>query len=254
MLGGVVACQSETTSSSCADPAKDSDGDGVPDCQEQSSCGAAAVTDPAIHPGALEWCDGKDNNCNGKVDDVACAAGSCTCGAGGRLSCTAACTACPDPGDLALAVDDGGTKKTVCAHDYAAWGALPLTPSTFKDAGDGTVADSLTGLQWQKDTAPGTDGIGHFALKDAVTYCDNLELAGAKDWRLPSRFELQTLLDYNKSEPPVIADAFTGTQADWYWTASPTPGASSPSWFVDFSTGYSYGTVTVDSYHVRCVR
>jgi len=43
-------------------------------------------TDPNIHPGAIEICDGKDNDCNGKVDDgdnlcgtltVACIDGKC---------------------------------------------------------------------------------------------------------------------------------------------------------------------------------
>ena len=48
------ACVSETT---------DADGDGVPlslDCDDH---------DRAVHPGAVEICNGKDDNCDGKVDE-----------------------------------------------------------------------------------------------------------------------------------------------------------------------------------------
>ncbi len=49
-------------------PCVDSDKDGVADCQEVS-CGAGAEKDATIYPGAAELCDGKDNNCNGEVDE-----------------------------------------------------------------------------------------------------------------------------------------------------------------------------------------
>jgi len=46
-------------------PQEDGDGDGYPadvDCDD---------TDPTIHPGIGEICDGVDNNCNGVIDDIA---------------------------------------------------------------------------------------------------------------------------------------------------------------------------------------
>ena len=42
----------------------DYDGDGFPGCQ-----GDCDDTDPTVHPGAPELCDGRDNNCNGRVDE-----------------------------------------------------------------------------------------------------------------------------------------------------------------------------------------
>ena len=47
----------------CVAVTTDADGDGFPvatDCDDH---------DPAVHPGAAEVCDGKDNNCDGKIDE-----------------------------------------------------------------------------------------------------------------------------------------------------------------------------------------
>ena len=78
----------------------DSDKDGVPDCQEVE-CGTGAENDAAVYPGAVEICDGKDNDCNHQIDDAlgtaddpspthkageACGTGTC---AGGKWQCDA---------------------------------------------------------------------------------------------------------------------------------------------------------------------
>jgi hypothetical protein len=54
-------------------PCKDNDGDGVTDCAGDCNDG-----DPKIKPGALEACDGRDNDCNGTIDDPAACAKTCT--------------------------------------------------------------------------------------------------------------------------------------------------------------------------------
>lgn len=48
----------------CGEDCFDMDADGTTNCENDCD-----DTDSSIHPGALEVCDGKDNNCNGMVDE-----------------------------------------------------------------------------------------------------------------------------------------------------------------------------------------
>ena len=76
---------------------------------------------------------------------------------------------------------------------------------SFRDNGDGTVSDNVTGLLWQK--SPDTDGNGLLDAADklsfdqAQSYCDNLELAGHSDWQLPNIKALYSLIDFTGIDP-----------------------------------------------------
>ncbi|WP_253822036.1 DUF1566 domain-containing protein [Vibrio sp. 99-8-1] len=64
----------------------------------------------------------------------------------------------------------------------------------FVDNGNKTVNDKATGLTWQQGDSE--HGMEWFS---ALEYCENLELAGSNDWRLPNAKELQSIVDYTKS-------------------------------------------------------
>ncbi|MCU4176240.1 DUF1566 domain-containing protein [Carboxylicivirga sp. N1Y90] len=64
----------------------------------------------------------------------------------------------------------------------------------FVDNGDGTISDRATGLMWMmNDNAEGV------TWESALSYAENLELAGHDDWRLPDAKELQSILDYTRA-------------------------------------------------------
>ena len=54
-------------------PCVDADGDGVTDC-----AGDCNDSDPKMRPGLAEVCDGRDNDCNGAIDDATACVRACT--------------------------------------------------------------------------------------------------------------------------------------------------------------------------------
>jgi len=115
----------------------------------------------------------------------------------------------------------------------------------FIDNNDGTVTDSVTGKVWQKEHA------GPVWWDAAVEYVKNLELAGYKDWRLPTSEELRSLIDFTTSSP---ASDFPGTPSSWFWSSSSYAPNSDVAWLVNFYDGDVVGGGKSNSYYVRCVR
>ncbi|MBD3251338.1 DUF1566 domain-containing protein, partial [Candidatus Uhrbacteria bacterium] len=98
----------------------------------------------------------------------------------------------------------------------------------FSNNGNGTVTDASSGLTWQQgDSGSGMD------WGDALSYCEQLSLGGATDWRLPNAKELQYIVDYTRS-PDTTGSAsidamFSSTQITneagqpdypFYWTGT----------------------------------
>lgn len=96
-----VGCaQSSCKDGSCVLVARDADGDGEPSARCEANDQTNIVLgadcddgDPSVNSKAKETCDGKDNDCNGAVDDdvpastITCQVGVGACVASGTLSC-----------------------------------------------------------------------------------------------------------------------------------------------------------------------
>ncbi|MBN2414718.1 DUF1566 domain-containing protein [bacterium] len=95
----------------------------------------------------------------------------------------------PDPGGAFSGQDAGYT------------GNAPA----YRDNGDGTVTDLVTGLMWQK--SPDRTGEGLITAADKVSFseamaeADDVTLAGYDDWRLPSIKELYSLIVFSGLDP-----------------------------------------------------
>ena len=112
------------------------------------------------------------------------------------------------------------------------------------------MVDSLTGLAWQKVVDAGT-----YNWAASKSYCDGLVLAGKSDWRWPTSFELESLVNYASPTNCAVMPAVFGTYpCGTYWAATPFQGGSSYAWNVDFGYGDSYGSYITNKYRVRCVR
>lgn len=121
----------------------------------------------------------------------------------------------------------------------------------------GYVLDNVTGLWWQQpideDNDLGTNCAGGCTQANAIKYCANLELAGHCDWRLPTRIELVSIVDYSLNVPTINA-IFEGTPAVGFWTSSPYHPSASFAWLVLFLDGSTGLDAPSNANRVRCVR
>uniref|UniRef100_UPI000A9F696D DUF1566 domain-containing protein n=1 Tax=Hydrogenophaga flava TaxID=65657 RepID=UPI000A9F696D len=117
---------------------------------------------------------------------------------------------------------------------------------------DQCMADEITGLIWEGKTGSGTRAgtntytrLGNNAATDASGYVaavNALALCGFSDWRLPTALELQTMVRYGDTSPPMaLSKGPSGTQAGKYWSSD----TSSTS--IGFTTSFDDGMVVTDS-------
>lgn len=120
-------------------------------------------------------------------------------------------------------------------------GNVSYGKNEFANRLDGTVVDSATGLTWQQ-----SDGPQKYNWEEALAYCENLELAGQKDWRLPSAKELQSIVDYTRSPTTTgsaaINPVFSTTEVEsYYWTSTTHLDGPRPSHAVYIAFGRAMG-------------
>jgi len=87
-------------------------------------------------------------------------------------------------------------------------------PASYTDMGD-VVHDNLTCLDWEKSPPDTTR-----SNQDALGYCEGLMLGGFDDWRLPTRVELASIVDFTQGIDPVFegGGGFHKTGSNWVLT------------------------------------
>jgi hypothetical protein len=117
--------------------------------------------------------------------------------------------------------------------------------------GGAAVRDDETGLVWEK-----TLETNEVSWADARAACADKDVGGRKGWRLPSIFELVSLMDLSMTTGPTLplGHPFTNVQLDVYWSATTVAGTPNSAWLVFFDNGkvlHGFKTVT---FHAWCVR
>jgi hypothetical protein len=111
------------------------------------------------------------------------------------------------------------------------------------------VTDNNTGLIWQR-----TFSINSNSWKSAVSYCNGLVYAGKADWRLPTRKELATLIDYGRYNPSVDTFTFPSIKSNNYWSSSFFVHDTDDAWIVDSGKGSVVNIHKNNGGQVICVR
>jgi hypothetical protein len=128
---------------------------------------------------------------------------------------------------------------------WTRWAVSGSFPSDQTTAQENSVLDRKTGLMWQQSA---TEIV---TWENAMGVCSSLRLRGFSDWRVPTRIELLSLVNYYFSAAtsadimPRVADT---------WTASSFAGDPTRAWYVNFGSGATLDKEKNVAQHIRCVR
>jgi hypothetical protein len=171
---------------------------------------------------------------NGGICAHAASGASCSCPTGFRgercetdVNECAAANACTSPDYPCVETAAPGYTCRGRQADWPMPGSARVTRS-YDTSVVGVVTDNVTKLIWQRDLPPSfpgctlhssTDG-DSCTLAEAKQVCEDLVLAGANDWRLPTKIELESILDYSVTVPAIDQSVFGPTATRPYWTGS----------------------------------
>lgn len=79
-------------------------------------------------------------------------------------------------------------------------------------------------------------------------------LCGARDWRLPTRKELLSIVDNGRINPAIDTGFFPAATASYFWTSSPYADQANSAWLVYFLYGEAYPENKNQAKSVRLVR
>ncbi len=160
-----------------------------------------------------------------------------------------------------------GLSSGLIALEATAAPPAPVAPiitsaaTRFTDNNNGTVTDSITGLIWLKSANCNTispknwDAAISAAASLASGNCGLNDGSTAGQWRLPSRNELQSLIDYTTYNPALLAGyPFTNVQSNVYWSSTTYAGGASFAWYVHLGYGGVIASSKANPYYVWPVR
>lgn len=124
------------------------------------------------------------------------------------------------------------------------------TKNYTRDNVNNIVTDNITNLMWQDDSSAKINIKSWYGAK---FYCKFLTLGVDDNWRLPSRKELVSLIDYGKINP-AISPVFKNVIPNSYWSSTTSSNSKKYAWNVYFYHGNQHYGTKYFNYSVRCVK
>ncbi len=119
-----------------------------------------------------------------------------------------------------------------------------------------TVKDNKTSRVWRRTVSDQP-----LSFDEANNYCSTLDGYVDATWRLPTKRELETLVDVRASSPAIDSTAFPSTPSYTFWTSTKNNLKENDRFIVDFANGETVTNLTklyqskpLDKHYVRCVR
>lgn len=245
---------------------------------EHANALKAALDGGPLPEGVLS-CNADLHTCGGNLNT--CSANETACNAN-LSTCTASLAACVANGGVTLLK----TGEYDTLYGAGSDGVLQKGISrSYTDNGDGTITDNRTGLMWEKKDESGgihearnfytwSSAYGGFMMDGTITTTFLATLnsgggfAGYTDWRIPNRFELESLIDlaiptftidpifYTNCQPGCTLMTCSCNMGGGYWSSTTFPynGLPTHAWNVAFFTGIVYWEQKSDGLYVRAVR
>ncbi len=104
---------------------------------------------------------------------------------------------------------------------------------------DGGIHDKDNGYRWGGKTASltGTFGTEYNDWDILVDGANAENYCGFNDWRVPTRGELRSIINYNRTKPAIDTSFFPNAGTGLYWSSSPVAYANTHAWGIAFSEG-----------------
>ncbi len=121
-----------------------------------------------------------------------------------------------------------------------------------RDNTNQVVLDASTNLIWQ-DTPDTISDADKKTWSEAVDSCEQLDLGGYSDWRLPNLNELNSITD-KMTHGPAMDKEFQNKKSNRFWSSTTEDANSSSAWYSYFYCGCNDVEDKTDANNVRCVR
>ena len=164
--------------------------------------------------GSSSGSDGGRSSSSGSAPSTASSSGGASSASGGSSTSSSSGGPSSSSGGSSSGNPPDAGPTIAADPSVPLWRPLPDSPpaANYQLTAD-TVLDHTTQLVWER--VPPTATETSVAAHDR---CAALALAAQDDWRLPTRIELLSILDYART-PLLNPDVFAGlTPADQYWT------------------------------------